>query len=146
MLVSKDNILDYIPQRPPVVMVDCLLESDDEKSISGFDITQENIFCENNVFAEPGLIENMAQTAALRAGYRARSQGEKVQVGFIGAIKKLNITQLPEVGSKIRTTVKPTHNFGDIVLVQAVIRLESHILAEAELSIFTRSEKETDEV
>ena len=140
MLVEKDNILQFIPQRPPIVMVDCLLSSNEDSSVSQFEISEDNIFCSDGYFTEPGIIENMAQTAALRAGYQAKSNNEKVKVGFIGAVKKLNINKLPLIGSIIETTVHITNQFGNVGLLTARTHQNGELLAEAEMSIFTQEE------
>ena len=140
MLVDKTEVQHYIPQGPPIVMVDALLATDDSQTTSQFKITEENIFCSNGYFTEPGIIENMAQTAALRAGYEAKQKKEKVKVGFIGAVKNLKIYQLPEIGSSIETTISITNNFGNIILVKAEVVSEGKLLAVSEMSIFTRQE------
>lgn len=138
MLVSKSEVLNYIPQRPPMVMVDSLLENDDEKTISQYEILEDNIFCENGSFSEAGLIENMAQTAALQNGFQTMQNNDQVRVGFIGAVKKLKIYHLPEVNSTIETTVYSMHNFGNVSIVKAEVRNNSLLIAESELSIFTQ--------
>ena len=101
-LISKENLLKFIPQRPPMVMVDALLSSDEATltAHTSFFIEASNIFCKANAFKEPGLIENIAQSCALRAGYTFHSKNEKVPLGFIGAIKDLNIHFFPEASTK----------------------------------------------
>ena len=53
MIISKENILTLIPQRPPFVMVDELIYSDETITRSGFMVTEENIFVTNGEFREP---------------------------------------------------------------------------------------------
>jgi len=145
MLVDKSEIQHYIPQRQPMIMVDILLANNDTRTISKFKIIEVNIFCSDGYFTEPGLIENMAQTAALRAGYEAKQNKEKVKIGFIGAVKNLKIHQLPEVSSSIETTITITNNFGNIILVKGEVVSEGKLMAESEMSIFTREEIKKDE-
>ena len=68
-----DNILDLIPQRAPIVMVDEFLGIEDSVSRTRFTVTQDNIFVDNNKLSECGLIEHIAQSAAARVGYIFRS-------------------------------------------------------------------------
>ena len=138
MLVEKTDVLSYIPQRAPMVMVDGLLEFSDEKSVSRFLITKGNVLLQDGFFSEAGLIENMAQSAALMNGYKAFHDNEKVKIGFIGAVKKLKVYELPEVGSTIETTITVKHVFEHASLVRAEIRNAEKIIAESELSIFTQ--------
>jgi predicted hotdog family 3-hydroxylacyl-ACP dehydratase len=141
MLVEKNDVLRYIPQRPPMVMVDGLLTNDDLESKSILTLSKKNILCRDGLFTEAGLIENMAQTAALKAGFEAQQKGEKVKIGFIGAVKNFKLRQLPKDNSMLTTTIKPTHNFGNISLVKAEVWCDERLLAEAELTIFTQEEK-----
>ena len=145
MLVEKAEIHHYIPQKAPMVMVDQLLNSDEKKTTSNLTISAENIFCTEGCFTEPGIIENMAQTAALHAGYEAKSKHEKVKVGFIGAVKKLNINKLPKVNSTIETIITIINNFGNILIVKGEVNLDGELMAKCEMSIFTQEENVKNE-
>ena len=63
MLLGTENIVDLIPQKPPMVMVGQLISHDNVSTISAFSLNKENIFCEKGFLSEAGIIENMAQTA-----------------------------------------------------------------------------------
>jgi len=93
---NAENILSLIPQKPPFVMVDRLHHSDETVTRSGFRVTAENIFTINGQFAEAGLLENIAQTAAAGAGYKARLGNKPVEAGYIAVVKNLEIFGLPK--------------------------------------------------
>ena len=105
METTIENILSLIPQRPPFVMVDKLLSSGEIVTTSTFLITADNIFVENGVLKEPGLVENIAQTAAARAGHIAQIENKPVRVGYIGAIRNLQVMELPKINDKIITEI-----------------------------------------
>ena len=65
------KITDYIPQREPIVMVSALLSANKEEAVSEFNITDDNIFCQDGYLTESGIIENIAQTAAAMTGFNA---------------------------------------------------------------------------
>lgn len=136
MQINDTEILQYIPQREPIVMIDTLVESDKVKTISALTIKAENIFCKDGVLNMPGLIENMAQTAALRVGYYCKVENKPVPIGFIGGIKNLIINNFPEVGSQITTEVILMHEVMDASIVQCYIRQANEVVAECELKIF----------
>ncbi|MEJ2594718.1 MAG: hypothetical protein P8100_06235 [bacterium] len=136
MLADQNEVLNYIPQREPIVMVDGLLEVDDTLAMSQLQLKPDNIFCEGGYFSEAGLIENMAQTAALQNGYNTILEGNVVKKGFIGAIKQLTIHNLPKDSELINTTVQVIHTFEDVTIVKAEVMQDGLSLAEAELSIF----------
>lgn len=135
MLVNEKKIQDYIPQRQPIVMISSLLENDNNFTKTSFYISEENIFCKNGKFKEPGLIENMAQTAALRSGYLAKEKYEKVRTGFIGAIKNLKINILPYSGDTIYTELKIDYEYENFSIINAKVFYKNEIAAECEMKI-----------
>lgn len=137
MLINKQQVESFIPQRSPFVMVDALMESNPLVSISQFLITEENIFCSEGLFHEPGLIENIAQTAALGAGYVAHKKKKKVEKGFIGAVKRLKIYQLPSTGDTIITRIQTLNNVMNASIIKGEIKVNDVLLATCEMTIFT---------
>ena len=61
-------------------MVDKLLYADETTTRSSFIIPADNVFVMDGIFQEAGLMENMAQTAAARAGYMAKAENKPVAV------------------------------------------------------------------
>ena len=95
-VIQGEGILNLIPQRPPIVMVDSFFGFEENRSYSGLTVTTDNLFCEAGRLQEPGIIEHIAQSAAARIGVIYTRQGEKVPLGFIGSVDKLKIYNLPE--------------------------------------------------
>ena len=90
-VIQGEGILNLIPQRPPIVMVDSFFGFEENRSYSGLTVTTDNLFCEAGRLQEPGIIEHIAQSAAARIGFIYTRQGEKVPLGFIGSVDKLKI-------------------------------------------------------
>lgn len=112
------DISQLIPQRPPFVMVDTLLEFSGTKVTSSFTITSGNILAEDATFSEPGLIENMAQTTALHTGYDYFLRQEEPPTGYIGAIKNIEISRLPALNETITTKAEILHEFMGVTVVE----------------------------
>jgi 3-hydroxymyristoyl/3-hydroxydecanoyl-(acyl carrier protein) dehydratase len=74
-------IKKLLPHREPMLMVDSLLYFDGKKGIAELTVLETNIFVETKIFTETGLIEHMAQTAALMTGYKYDSQNLPVKEG-----------------------------------------------------------------
>ncbi len=55
-IISGEEILKLIPQRPPIVMVDTFCSLEDNSSYSGLTITSDNIFCRDGRLQEAGII------------------------------------------------------------------------------------------
>jgi len=136
-IIDKDFIEKLIPQKAPFVMIDKLLLFEKDKVISGLTITSENIMCNETHFTEGGLIENMAQSIALHRGYRSfikKGGDSKPRTGFIGSIKYATIEKLPEIGSKIQTTVEIVAEIMQVSLVKITVHDEQNsMIATAEM-------------
>lgn len=135
MIIGKEAITDYIPHRPPFVMVDKLISATRERFESELVIEATNLLVRDGVFQETGLIEHVAQTCAAAFGYLDKEEAGGPRIGFIGAISKLHVFELPAVGSTIRSTVLPLHQLGNIYLVKGEIFLEGRILLGCEMKI-----------
>ena len=97
------NAAPYIPQRPPILMVDSFLECNNSLIITSFRIPEDHIFVQNGILRSAGLIENIAQTCATRIGWLNRDK--PVKIGVIGSISNLEITSFPAAGQTLITRV-----------------------------------------
>ena len=141
MLVNKKEVLELIPQKYPMVMVDGLLSSDENTSVSRLSLTDNNIFCSDGFFREPGLIENIAQTAALRSGYEASVDNNEPTVGFIGSVKKMKIYNLPKDDDILQTRVTILTNIMNVLIIKGEIMVNDKLIAEGEMNIFLQENK-----
>lgn len=135
-IVNSESILQYIPQRPPIVLISRIYQCDDQKVITGFNITNEHIFTQNDVLTESGIIENMAQTAASRAGYEAVKNNCKPAVGFIGNIKDLVIHFLPPANNELLTEVVTKTQVMNVSIIEAKSYCQNKLVASCEMKIF----------
>ncbi len=135
-MTSTEHILAFIPQRPPFVMIDDIVSADEMVSKTTFMVREGHLFVDGGVFTEPGLVENMAQTAAAGTGYKAQQDGKPAPVGFIGALKNLNVNQLPGIGETLITEVLFKMQVMNAHIVQATVRVNELEIASCELKIF----------
>ncbi len=150
-IVTGEDMLQLIPQRAPFVFVESYYGEIDGAFVTGFTPVAGTLFTgsfsshckedrEEGVddvrLTEPGVIENMAQSAAAVTGYQFVSKGESVPVGFIGAVSKFVITEFPPVGEELFTHIRKLGEFGDISLVEAILYCGDRRAASAELKIF----------
>lgn len=135
-LISGDDILAYIPQRGVIVMVDKFYGIKDDVSISGLTISTDNMFCEEGAFQECGVIEHMAQSAALRVGYICKLQGSEIPIGFIGSVSKFSIYYTPNAGDDIVTYITVEQEVFNITLISALSKVGERVVAECRMKIF----------
>lgn len=133
---EKIDIHELLPQQEPFVMVGRLLHFDMEKTITQIVVSSENIFVENGLFTASGIIENIAQTCAARIGYVNKYILKKsIQLGFIGAIRNLNLHRLPKVGEVIETSITTVEEIFGMTLVTASVKVRDEVIAESEMKI-----------
>ena len=142
MLSETYNILDLIPQREPMVMISRLVEANESFATTEFDIAEDNIFVENNKLTEPGIVENIAQTAAVQAGYYFTINKIPVPIGYIAMVKNLEITNLPSISSHITTTITIRSKVMDITMVEGVVMEGSKEVARCEMRIFIKKDSQ----
>ncbi|WP_439556978.1 hypothetical protein [Dyadobacter sp.] len=135
MIVSKESVTTYIPHSAPFIMVGNLLHATQELFETDFFVENDNMLVEEGFFQASGLIENIAQTCALSFGYLGRQEGGEAKIGFIGAVSKLEVFELPPASATIRTRVSPLHQLGNIYLVKGESFLEGRILLGCEMKI-----------
>lgn len=119
-----------------MVMVDRIEEIDGTVTTTSFLVRTGNVFVENGYFREPGLIENMAQSAAAGAGAKPGLEGKPAPVGFIGGIRNLKIDALPPVGSELTTIITVQHEVFNATIVRGEVFLDNRCIASCELKIF----------
>jgi predicted hotdog family 3-hydroxylacyl-ACP dehydratase len=135
-IVDTDSILNYIPQRPPIVLISRIYKCDEASVITGFDIVNEHFLTQNGILTESGVVENMAQTAASMAGYEAVVKQTQPRVGFIANIKNLVIHHLPKSGNEILTEVSTKTQVMNVSIIEAKSFCNNELVATCEMKIF----------
>jgi 3-hydroxyacyl-[acyl-carrier-protein] dehydratase len=133
--------LSYIPQRAPFFMIDDVIYAEGNITRTTLHITADNLFTHNGHFTEPGLIENMAQTAGAGTGYRAIQENKPTPMGYIAALKNVSITSLPKVNDTITTEAVFLQNMLNFHLVKGTIKIGDQEIASCEFKIFVYPEK-----
>lgn len=113
---NKIGIKNFLPHRDPMLMVSYITHINDDSATGEFQINNDCVFVKDGVLKEPGLIENAAQVSSAVVGQSFFEKGDlegKTNniTGYISAIKKVTIHQLPKVGDTIVTKAKLVSRF-----------------------------------
>lgn len=135
MKPEEHEILDLIPQRPPMVMIDRLTHSGDKSARGRLFIKESNLFCHSGHLQEAGLIEFIAQTAAAYVGYLKLSVQKEVNLGFIGVIKNLVIHSLPSINTEVQAEIIVENELLGFTIITGKIFQNNSVIAEGELRI-----------
>jgi len=138
MLATRDTIVRYIPQRDPIVMIHNLVETGDDFAHTQFLIEANTLFVAGGVLAEPGLVENMAQTAAAHVGYQCLAKNIPVPIGYIAAVKDLVILKCPNLNSLIETHVRIVNQVMNITIIHGEVKQDGMMIASCEMKIFVQ--------
>lgn len=133
MIVSKNTIQNFIPQRAPFVMVDSIEFFDESSLVATFIPESENLFAEEELFSEPGLIEHMAQSVALHTGYSYFLKDKPAPTGYIGSIGKLEVFSTVLIGQKLQSEVKIITEFDGITLVNIETKINDTLVSTAQM-------------
>jgi predicted hotdog family 3-hydroxylacyl-ACP dehydratase len=139
MSAAQQDILRYLPHRPPFVMIDELVAEEGGPARSRFKILAENVLVADGYFSESGLIENMAQTAGAATGFNAQATGNAPALGYIGAVKELKVFALPRIGQTLDTEIIFVQQVMQALIVRGAVHCDGQLLATCELKIFLQS-------
>lgn len=132
--ITDQKIIEaIIPQKKPFVMVDGLNSFGHAFLQSTFTLPEEHIFLEGEVFEAAGVVEHQAQSVALHTGYHYYLRNEEAPVGYIGAIKYLEIDVLPKKGDILITDIKILNEMMGVTLVEIVTKLHDKVIARSEM-------------
>jgi len=140
-ITDLHGIKKLIPHREPMIMVDSLLEFSDGNATVGLTILKDNLFVNNDEFSETGLIEHMAQAAALYIGFKNHAKEQSAKEGFIASIKKLNIQKLPKVDQVITTDVSIIHEIMHMSTVKLSTFSNGIEIANAQMNTVLKEEE-----
>jgi 3-hydroxyacyl-[acyl-carrier-protein] dehydratase len=138
VLATRNDITRFIPQRPPVVMVDNLIEATDNHAVTQLFIETDNVFVFEGHFSEPGMVENIAQTAAVHIGFQCVKHNVPIPIGYIAAVKDLRVNMLPREKSLITTSVLITNKVLDVTVVEGKVELNGEVMCSCEMRIFAK--------
>jgi len=140
VIFRNEEIYDLIPQRPPIVIVDVVWSVSESEAETGLTVTEDNIFVKEGTLREPGIVEHIAQSAAVFAGYGSFVRHEHPKLGFIGEIKDCVIHKLPTVGQELRTHIILVTEVGGIRLINAEVRGNEELIAQCAMKIFLKDD------
>ena len=122
-------------------MIGDVISADEKATLTTLTIAEDNLFVTNGLFTEPGLIENMAQTAGAGTGYRAKKEGKPQPKGYIAALKNVNILSLPKVNETIKTETIFMQTLLNFHLVKGRVMVGDTEIANCEFKIFVYTDQ-----
>lgn len=126
-----------LPQGEAFRMVDTLLHCEGERAVSETIIRSDNPFCgKDGKFMEAGLLENIAQTCALRMGFMCRQDNGTVpKAGVIAAVRRMDLHCHVNVGDTLHTEVVVEAEAFGMSSCHGQVKCNGILACEAELRL-----------
>lgn len=136
----KEDVINWIPQREPFVFIDTIDDVNESHAITRFHITDSCPLVADGILPLGGLMENAAQTCAVRAGWVQKHQGAEVKKGYIGAVKDMTVNRFPRVGETLHTKANLIQEVMNISLIECTTRIGDEVIAITTLKLATIDE------
>ena len=156
-MVRVENILDYLPHREPMVMLDgveidrltvlCPEGRDRQSRMDNAQCTvvyatllvkETNWFYADGVLTESGLMEHMAQSVCVQlqvTGDRGQVT-DSPKIGYLAEVKNMTIRRLPVLNEQLRTRIEVIAVVDEAIVVSAETQVQGETIAEGMLTIF----------
>ena len=130
------DVTTLLPQQPPFVLIDHLLQYEEKTTTTSLQVREENMFVEDGLLNPCAYVENIAQTCAARLGYINKYIYHRdVCIGFIGAVRNLVVLRSAHVGEKLTTTITVREEVMQLTLVDAIVQVGEETVCTAEMKI-----------
>lgn len=126
-------IEDYLPHRPPMLLIDELVEVTDIKAVVRTTIKPDCVFARDGIVHPAAMIEFMAQCCAILIG--ARPSGKGPRLGFIISCREVNLmVDSFAVGDKLELTAGKVHGQEALAVFSCTVSRDGVLCATMQLS------------
>ena len=115
------DVTDLIPHRPPMVLVESLIEMDEDRGIARCMcvLPAGSPVAAAGRFPRMLVIEMLAQTAACLKGYIELKHGLPIRPAYLVRIDDLEIVRIPEQGERIEVEARQERSLGGYFVYEA---------------------------
>ncbi len=145
-------IEELIPHRPPMVLVDRVVQVNGLETETAFLVTPDCLFVAHGKLSEMGMLENLAQTSFVFLNYFFIEPDEvlwdkkKDNLGVISTILDLHVAKLADVGQELHTHTLTelvfTSDFLKICNIQGTISVDGEVALQATMKMLLQTKDE----
>ncbi len=129
-----------VPHKPPVLMIDRLVEVKERASVSEMTVGGDMIFVSADGFLDDAAFpEIISQAIAAQEGFRKMGSRSPELEGFLLGVKKLEIYSRPRVGDTLRISVFKAARYGDFGIIEGEVRKGDELVARGEVKVWQKS-------
>lgn len=127
------SIEDYLPHRPPMLLIDELVEVSDTKAVVRTTIKPDCVFARDGIVHPAAMIEFMAQCCATLIGGRPSGKGPRL--GFIISCREVNLlVDSFAVGDKLELGAAKIHGQDALAVFACTVSRDGVQCATMQLS------------
>ncbi len=125
-----------VPHRPPMLLVDFLLERIGDKAKGQAFVPTSGICFSSDRLLPEFFIEIIAQTCAMANGYDCLKAGTSMRSGMLVGLDSFKIHSLDIQGGKLIIEVDKKFEFGSVTLIQGKVWAGNELLAQGEIKVW----------
>jgi radical SAM protein with 4Fe4S-binding SPASM domain len=131
-----------VPHKPPMLLIDRLLEVRERASLSEMTVLQEMVFVgKDGKLDEASYPEIMSQAIAAQEGFRRLGSRDPQQEGFLLGIKNIEILGSAKVGDVLRISMFKVAKYGDFGIIQGEVKRGDTVISRGELKVWQSNGK-----
>ncbi|HUI45019.1 MAG TPA: radical SAM protein [Nitrospirota bacterium] len=126
-----------VPHKPPMLLIDRLLEMKERSSLSEMTVKADTIFVgEDNKLDDASYPEILSQAIAAQEGFRRLGCRDFQPAGLLLGMKNMEIMGSAGVGDTLQIFVQKVARFGDFGIIQGEVRKGGDVIARGELKVY----------
>lgn len=126
-----------VPHKPPMLLIDRLLEMKERSSLSEMIVKADTVFVNGTgKLDEAAYPEILSQAIAAQEGFRKLGCRETQPAGYLLGLKHLEILGSAQTGDKLLISVRKVAKYGDFGIIQGEVRRGDELIARGELKVY----------
>jgi len=124
----------FIPQRPPMLLVERLIEGYEEGALVEATVPDKGIFMDGDKgLLDEYLVELVAQAAAVFNGYDRMVVSMVPSVGYLVGVEGFEFLDSVCPGEKLLVEIKKKFEFGAVTIMTGLVRRGETLVARGEI-------------
>ena len=137
MTARLPDLVQLLPHRPPMLLLDELVEANATSAVAHVAITEKSLFLVDGGVPAIVMIEYMAQTIAAYVGMRDVVEGRPVQVGFLVACRQASFDVDQVVpGDELRVEARLQWSSDKVGQFECNVQRQGAQIAQATVSVY----------
>ena len=130
------NPESLLPHRPPMVMIDSLLECGETSGTAVKTFSADSYGADGKAVSEPVLVECLAQTVAAMQGRQARDRGTSPAGGMLVGISDFRFHRPARLNEPLTLAVGVVRQLGSMLLAVGRVSQGGSLVAEGTLKFY----------